>query len=102
MARHHRLATTSPPWLHWIIITRVDPPIGIRRLQLHGHLAQIRAADLAFNVDETAALMLWFGLDPCGRRPPAGSMVGGLGGGTVPGCRTMQSRTSTPGHGSGW
>jgi LuxR family transcriptional regulator, maltose regulon positive regulatory protein len=58
-----RLATTSPPWLHWIIITRVDPPIGIRRLQLHGHLAQIRVADLAFNVDETAALMHWFGLD---------------------------------------
>ena len=58
-----RMATTSPPWLHWIIITRVDPPIGIRRLQLHGHLAQIRVADLAFNVDETAALMLWFGLD---------------------------------------
>ncbi len=58
-----RLATTSPPWLHWIIITRVDPPIGIRRLQLHGHLAQIRVGDLAFNVDETAALMMWFGLD---------------------------------------
>jgi LuxR family maltose regulon positive regulatory protein len=58
-----RLATTSPPWLHWVIITRVDPPIGIRRLQLHGHLAQIRVADLAFNVDETAALMQWFGLD---------------------------------------
>ena len=58
-----RLATTSPPWLHWIIITRVDPPIGIRRLQLHGHLAQIRVADLAFNVEETTALMLWFGLE---------------------------------------
>ncbi|HEX3087590.1 MAG TPA: LuxR C-terminal-related transcriptional regulator [Ilumatobacteraceae bacterium] len=58
-----RLATTSPPWLHWIIITRVDPPIGIRRLQLHGHLAQIRVADLAFNVAETDALMLWFGLE---------------------------------------
>ena len=59
----NRLAVASPPWLHWIIVTRADPPLGIQRLQLQGRLAQIRVSDLAFDVDEATAFMAWFGLD---------------------------------------
>ena len=58
-----RLSSDSPPWLHWVIITRVDPPLSVQRLRLQGRLAQIRSADLAFDVDETMALMQWFGLE---------------------------------------
>ena len=58
-----RLAAASPPWLHWIIVTRADPPLGIQRLQLQGRLAQIRVSDLAFDVDEATTFMAWFGLD---------------------------------------
>ena len=59
----HRLAVASPAWLHWIIVTRADPPLGIQRLQLQGRLAQIRVTDLAFDVEEATAFMAWFGLD---------------------------------------
>ncbi|HEY5860374.1 MAG TPA: AAA family ATPase, partial [Actinomycetota bacterium] len=59
----NRLAVASPPWLHWIIVTRADPPLGIQRLQLQGRLAQIRVSDLAFDVDEATTFMAWFGLD---------------------------------------
>jgi LuxR family transcriptional regulator, maltose regulon positive regulatory protein len=59
----NRLAVASPPWLHWIIATRADPPLGVQRLQLQGRLAQIRVTDLAFDVDEATAFMAWFGLD---------------------------------------
>jgi LuxR family transcriptional regulator, maltose regulon positive regulatory protein len=59
----NRLAAASPPWLHWIIVTRADPPLGIQRLQLQGRLAQVRVADLAFDVEEATAFMEWFGLD---------------------------------------
>ena len=58
-----RLSSDSPPWLHWVIVTRVDPPLSVQRLRLQGRLAQIRSADLAFDVDETMALMQWFGLE---------------------------------------
>ena len=59
----NRLAVASPAWLHWIIVTRADPPLGVQRLQLQGRLAQIRVTDLAFDVEEATAFMAWFGLD---------------------------------------
>ena len=57
-SRSHR-----PAWLHWIIVTRADPPLGVQRLQLQGRLAQVRVTDLAFDVEEATAFMAWFGLD---------------------------------------
>jgi LuxR family maltose regulon positive regulatory protein len=58
-----RLAAASPEWLHWVVVTRADPPLRLQRLLLQGRMAQLRVADLAFDVDEAAALMNWFGLD---------------------------------------
>jgi LuxR family maltose regulon positive regulatory protein len=51
-----RLARFPPPALRTVIVTRADPPIGLGRLRLDGSLTEIRAADLAFTVDEAAAL----------------------------------------------
>jgi LuxR family transcriptional regulator, maltose regulon positive regulatory protein len=42
--------------LRLVVSTRVDPPIGIERLRLSGHLLELRAKDLAFTLEETFEL----------------------------------------------
>jgi LuxR family maltose regulon positive regulatory protein len=42
--------------LRAIVLTRHDPPWPLHRMQLEGMLAELRAADLAFDADETAEL----------------------------------------------
>jgi LuxR family maltose regulon positive regulatory protein len=51
-----RLARFPPPALRLVVVTRADPPIGLSRLRLDGSLTEVRAADLAFTLDEAAAL----------------------------------------------
>jgi class 3 adenylate cyclase len=46
-----------PPQLHLIITTRADPPLPLTRLRAKGQLTQLRAADLRFTADETAAFL---------------------------------------------
>ncbi len=46
-----------PPQLHIVIITRADPPLPLARLRARGELTEIRAADLRFTADETAAYL---------------------------------------------
>jgi LuxR family maltose regulon positive regulatory protein len=46
-----------PPGLHVVISSRSDPPIPLARLRARGHLAELRAADLRFALDETVALL---------------------------------------------
>src|SRR3989440_718553 len=46
-----------PPQLHLIIVTRADPPLSLARLRARGHLTEIRAADLRFTAEETAAFL---------------------------------------------
>ncbi len=46
-----------PPQVHLVIITRADPGLRLGRLRATGQLAEIRAADLAFNADETSSLL---------------------------------------------
>ena len=51
-----RLVRYPPPALRLVLVTRADPPIGLGRLRLEGWLTEIRARDLAFTLDEAAAL----------------------------------------------
>jgi LuxR family transcriptional regulator, maltose regulon positive regulatory protein len=51
-----RVARFAPPALRLVIVTRADPPIGLGRLRLDGRMTEIRAADLAFSLDEAGAL----------------------------------------------
>lgn len=44
----------SPPALHVAVMTRVDPPWPLVRWRTQGWLAELRARDLRFSVDETA------------------------------------------------
>jgi ATP/maltotriose-dependent transcriptional regulator MalT len=46
-----------PPQLHLIMATRADPPLSLARLRARGHLTEIRAADLRFTTEETAAFL---------------------------------------------
>jgi LuxR family transcriptional regulator, maltose regulon positive regulatory protein len=53
-----------PPQLHLVIAGRSDPPLRLARLRATGRLGELRAADLRFTPEETAAFLreLW-GLD---------------------------------------
>jgi LuxR family maltose regulon positive regulatory protein len=46
-----------PPCMHLVLLTRSDPPLPLSRLRARGHLTEIRAADLRFNVEETTKFL---------------------------------------------
>lgn len=46
-----------PPQVHLILLTRADPPLPLARLRARDQLIEIRAADLAFQPDETAEFL---------------------------------------------
>ncbi|GAA1915572.1 LuxR C-terminal-related transcriptional regulator [Nocardioides marmoribigeumensis] len=47
----------APDRLHLVLVTRADPPLPLARLRASGDLVEIRAADLRFSEDETAAYL---------------------------------------------
>jgi LuxR family transcriptional regulator, maltose regulon positive regulatory protein len=51
-----------PPTLHLVIATREDPPLPLPRLRAGGHIIELRAAELSFNVEEAAAFLGGMGL----------------------------------------
>jgi len=46
-----------PPRLHVVLATRADPPLPLARLRARGQLLEIRAGDLRFTVEESAAYL---------------------------------------------
>jgi LuxR family transcriptional regulator, maltose regulon positive regulatory protein len=59
----------QPHQLRLVVATRADPPLPLARLRAGGQLAELRAADLRFTQEESAAL-LW---EATGLELPAGS-----------------------------
>ena len=51
-----------PPQFHLVVATRSDPPLPLARLRARGQLAEVRAADLRFTEQETAAYFDGMGL----------------------------------------
>jgi LuxR family maltose regulon positive regulatory protein len=47
----------SPPRLHLVLATRVDPPLPLARMRARGQLVEVRAADLRFTAQESAAYL---------------------------------------------
>ncbi len=43
-----------PPTVHFVILTRVDPPLPLARLRARGHMTDVRADDLRFSSAEIA------------------------------------------------
>lgn len=46
-----------PPQVHLIISSRVDPPLPLARLRARGQMTELRAHDLRFTPEETAAFL---------------------------------------------
>lgn len=46
-----------PSQMHLVILARADPPLPLSRLRARGQLAEIRAVDLCFTVEEAAAFL---------------------------------------------
>ena len=46
-----------PPRLHVVLATRADPPLPMAQLRARGQLLEVRAADLRFTPEETAAYL---------------------------------------------
>jgi LuxR family maltose regulon positive regulatory protein len=44
-----------PPQVHLVIASRVDPPLPLARWRARGEIAEIRANDLGFSIEEAAA-----------------------------------------------
>jgi LuxR family transcriptional regulator, maltose regulon positive regulatory protein len=63
LASLEQLVHRAPPHLHLVLSSRRDPELGLARLRLDGRLLELRAADLAFTVDEVAACLAIQGLD---------------------------------------
>jgi LuxR family maltose regulon positive regulatory protein len=53
----HFLLDHQPPSLHLVLIGREDPPLPLPRLRARGQMVEIRASDLRFTLDETAAFL---------------------------------------------
>ena len=47
----------QPPGLHVVLATRADPQLPLARLRARGQLAELRAAELMFTVEEATALL---------------------------------------------
>ena len=56
------LLTNLPPGVHAVLATRGDPPLHLHRLRLAGELAEIRAGQLRFTLDETRRLLAAAGI----------------------------------------
>jgi hypothetical protein len=52
-----------PPALRVVLVGRTEPPLGLARLRVHGDVRDVRAADLAFTLEETAAYLAAQGVD---------------------------------------
>jgi LuxR family maltose regulon positive regulatory protein len=46
-----------PPGLRLVLASRADPPLPLARLRANGQLAELRAGDLRFSLEETAAFL---------------------------------------------
>jgi LuxR family maltose regulon positive regulatory protein len=46
-----------PPRFHLVISSRVEPPLALARHRVHGHVIEVRAADLTFSAEETLAFV---------------------------------------------
>jgi LuxR family maltose regulon positive regulatory protein len=56
------LLTSLPEGVHAVVATRRDPPLHLHQLRLAGELAEIRAAQLRFNGEETRELLATAGI----------------------------------------
>ena len=65
------LLEQRPPGLRIILASRSDPPLSLARYRARGQLAELRAAELRFTVEEAAALLQQLAAPPAETLPDA-------------------------------
>ena len=58
------LLESAPPNLRLVVATRSDPLFRLQRMRVAGEISEIRAAELAFTLDETGALLGALDVEP--------------------------------------
>jgi LuxR family transcriptional regulator, maltose regulon positive regulatory protein len=58
------LLESAPPNLRLVVATRSDPLFRLQRMRVSGEMSEIRAAELAFTLDETSALLGELDVEP--------------------------------------
>jgi LuxR family maltose regulon positive regulatory protein len=58
-----KLVANPPGQAHFVVATRRDPALPLHRLRLAGHLVELRARDLAFNLSEAEAFFSAAGVE---------------------------------------
>ncbi|HEX3214311.1 MAG TPA: AAA family ATPase, partial [Actinomycetota bacterium] len=53
----------APSQLRLVVSSRADPPLALHRLRVAGQLTEVREADLAFSLEEAAALLADHGVE---------------------------------------
>jgi LuxR family maltose regulon positive regulatory protein len=61
------LVQQSPPHVHWVLSTRVDPPLSLTSYRLDDDLVELRRDDLAFDLTESTTLLERLTGAPVGR-----------------------------------
>jgi LuxR family maltose regulon positive regulatory protein len=56
----------APSQLRLVVASRADPPLALHRLRVAGQLTEVREADLAFSLEETAVLLEGHGVELSG------------------------------------
>ncbi len=76
------LISYLPPTTQLVIASRWDPPLPLARMRARGELLELRAEDLRFSLDETAAMVSALSEHRTGRRSGDGTLAAdrGLGG----------------------
>jgi ATP/maltotriose-dependent transcriptional regulator MalT/DNA-binding SARP family transcriptional activator len=68
----------APPTLHLVLASRAEPPFAVERLRGQGQVLEISSADLAFTVDDVAALLAaWLGDESVDLAGPLREATGG-------------------------
>jgi ATP/maltotriose-dependent transcriptional regulator MalT/DNA-binding SARP family transcriptional activator len=68
----------APPTLHLVLASRTEPPFAVERLRGQGQVLEISGADLAFTVDDVAALLAeWLGDEAVDLAGPLREATGG-------------------------
>ena len=52
----------GPPNIRWVLITREDPSLSLSKMRVSGELAEVRAHDLRFGIEDTKILFHQYGV----------------------------------------
>ena len=61
------IVRNQPPNVHFVVVSRADPPFSVARFRASGWLTEVRESDLELTVDQVAALLERWAHEPVDR-----------------------------------